>query len=74
METDKFWKELTPDNLPTKGTWILISDGTGWRRVFVTDQYDFAEHPDDVLVYNRGITHWRDIPLPLKSTNTKEDE
>jgi hypothetical protein len=42
----------------------LITDGTDWRRVFVTNQFEFVEHPDDKLVYSQGITHWCEVTLP----------
>ena len=58
------WQELKNDNLPKQGSWILITDGTDWRRVFVTNQFEFVEHPDDKLVYSQGITHWYNVVLP----------
>lgn len=58
------WQELKPDNLPKQGSWILITDGTDWRRVFVTNQFEFVEHPDDRMVYIQGITHWCEVALP----------
>ena len=58
------WQELKPDNLPKQGSWILITDGTDWRRVFVTNQFEFVEHPDDKMAYCKGITHWCEVVLP----------
>ena len=58
------WQELKPDNLPKQGSWILITDGTDWRRVFVTNQFEFVEHPDDRMVYSQGITHWCEVTIP----------
>ena len=58
------WQELKADNLPKQGSWILITDGTDWRRVFVTNQFEFVEHPDDIMAYSQGITHWCEVTLP----------
>ena len=58
------WKELKPDNLPKQGSWVLITDGTDWRRVFVTNQFEFVEYPDDKMAYSIGITHWCEVILP----------
>jgi len=58
------WQELKPDNLPKQGSWILITDGTDWRRVFVTNQFEFVEEPNDKLAYSQGITHWCEVTLP----------
>jgi cell shape-determining protein MreC len=58
------WKELRPDNLPKQGSWILITDGTDWRRVYVTNQFEFVEAPHDRMVYSQGITHWSEVVLP----------
>jgi hypothetical protein len=58
------WQELKPDNLPKQGSWILITDGTDWRRVFVTNQFEFVEEPNGGLAYSRGITHWCEVTLP----------
>lgn len=58
------WQKLTNDNLPKIGTWILITDGTDWRSVYVTNQFEFVEHPDDKLSYSIGITHFLEVTLP----------
>ena len=58
------WQELKPSNLPDQGSWILISNGKDWRRVFVTPQFEFVEKPDDRVVYSQGITHWCEVKLP----------
>mgnify|MGYP003596046187 CR=1 FL=1 len=63
------WQKLTNDNLPKIGTWILITDGTDWRRVYVTNQFEFVEHPDDKLVYSIGITHWLEVSLPSNTSD-----
>ena len=58
------WQKLTNDNLPKQESWILITDGTDWRRVYVTNQFEFVENPDDVMAYSQGITHWCEVTLP----------
>lgn len=58
------WQKLTPDNLPEMGTWILISDGKDWRRVYVTAQMEFVERKTDMTAYWEGITHWCKVVLP----------
>lgn len=58
------WKKLTNDNFPNKNSWVLITDGTDWRRVYVLNKFEFAEHPDDKYVYSQGITHFCEVILP----------
>lgn len=58
------WQKLTPENFPQPFTWILISDGTDWARVYVTDDLEFVEHIDDMMCYREGITHWCEVILP----------
>ena len=58
------WKKLTNDNLPKQGSWILITDGTDWKRVYVTNQFEFVENIDDKMAYSQGITHWCEVVLP----------
>lgn len=59
------WQELKPSNLPEQGIWILITDGIDWRRVYVTNQFEFVENPDSSLAYNhQSITHWCKVILP----------
>lgn len=58
------WEKLTDDNLPEPGTWVLITDGTDWLKVFVTNQFEFVEHPDDKMCYQKGITHFCRVVLP----------
>lgn len=58
------WQLLTGDNSPEAGSWILISDGVDWRRVYVTDQLEFVEHVEDAMCYRKNITHWCYVTLP----------
>jgi NTP pyrophosphatase (non-canonical NTP hydrolase) len=63
------WQKLTPENLPTPGSWILISDGTDWKRVLVTNDFGFIEQPNDFMEYRTGITHWCNVVLPKNELN-----
>jgi len=58
------WTKLTQDNFPKAGTWVLISDGTDWLRVYVTNQNEFVLNPDDKYCYRDGITHYCEVVLP----------
>lgn len=58
------WIKLTQDNFPKVGTWVLISDGTDWLRVYVTNQNEFVLNSDDKYCYRDGITHYCEVILP----------
>lgn len=58
------WQELRPENLPKQGSWILITDGVDWEKVFVTNQFEFVKHPESKMAYSIGITHWCYVVLP----------
>lgn len=58
------WEKITPDNLPKPNSYVLISDGTDWIKAFVTNQFEFVEHPNDMMAYSKGITHFCEVSLP----------
>ena len=61
------WEILSSDNLPEQNSWILITDGTEWKRVYVTNQFEFVEHPGDRLCYrDKEVTQFCRVVLPLK--------
>lgn len=69
------WKPLNPQSLPKQNSWILITDGEEWKKVYVSYQFEFVDDPDAEKSYIQdNITHWCDVEMPRAKKSTTKDE